>query len=114
MLTPLLHPSLAVIDGFEGMEGRGPIGGTRVDHRVCVVSTDYLAADTVGAHLMGIDPMDIGYLNYLASTNVGQTDLSKMEILGEPVEKLAKKYSLGSSIERQLEWKTPARVTFAT
>ena len=114
MLTPLLHPSLAIIDGFEGMEGRGPIGGTLVDHRVCVVSTDYLAADTVGAHLMGIDPMDIGYLNYLASTNVGQTDLSKMEILGEPVEKLAKKYSLGSSIERQLEWKTPARVTFAT
>ena len=25
MLAPLLHPSLSVIDGFEGMEGNGPI-----------------------------------------------------------------------------------------
>ena len=99
MLAPMLHPSLSVIDGFEGMEGNGPINGTPVDHRVCVVSTDYLAADTVGATLMGIDPADIGYLTYLASAKVGESDLGKMEILGEPVAKLAKKYQLGSSIE---------------
>jgi uncharacterized protein (DUF362 family) len=113
MLTPLLHPSLSVIDGFEGMEGNGPINGTRVDHRVCVVSTDYLAADTVGATLMGIDPADIGYLTYLTAAKVGESDLSKMEILGEPVAKLAKKYQLGSSIQNQLQWKNPARVTGA-
>jgi uncharacterized protein (DUF362 family) len=113
MLAPLLHPSLSVIDGFEGMEGNGPINGTRVDHRVCVVSTDYLAADTVGATLMGIDPADIGYLTYLTAAKVGESDLSKMEILGEPVAKLAKKYQLGSSIQNQLQWKNPVRVTGA-
>jgi len=111
MLAPMLHPSLSVIDGFEGMEGDGPINGTRVDHRVCVVSTDYLAADTVGATLMGINPADMGYLTYLASAKVGESDLSKMEILGGPVEKLAKKYQLGTSIQNQLKWKDPARVT---
>ena len=93
------------------MEGNGPIGGTRVDHRVCVVSTDYLAADTVGATLMGIAPADIGYLTYLAAAKVGESDLSKMEILGEPVAKLAKKYQLGPSIQNQLQWKNAARVT---
>jgi uncharacterized protein (DUF362 family) len=111
LLAPLLHPSLAVIDGFQGMEGNGPIDGTPVDHRVCVVSTDYLAADTVGASLMGIDPVDIGYLTYLASAKVGESDLSKMEILGEPVAKLAKKYQLATTIQNQLKWKEPARVT---
>jgi len=111
MLAPLLHPSLSVIDGFEGMEGNGPIHGTPVDHRVCVVSTDYLAADTVGATLMGIDPGDIGYLSYLATAKVGESDLSKMEILGEPVATLAKKYQLGRSIQQQLRWKEAARVT---
>ncbi len=114
MLAPLLHPSLSVIDGFEGMEGNGPIGGTRVDHRVCVVSTDYLAADTVGANLMGIDPGDIGYLTYLAAAKVGESDMSKMEILGEPVAKFAKKYQLGPSIQNQLKWKEAARVTAAS
>jgi uncharacterized protein (DUF362 family) len=111
MLAPVLHPSLSVIDGFEGMEGNGPSNGTRVDHRVCVVSTDYLAADTVGATLMGIALADIGYLSYLAAANVGESDLSKMEILGEPVAKLAKKYQLGPSIQNQLQWKNAARVT---
>ncbi|HTY61890.1 MAG TPA: DUF362 domain-containing protein [Acidobacteriota bacterium] len=37
-LAPRLHPHLAVIDSFEGMEGDGPISGTPVDHRVCVAS----------------------------------------------------------------------------
>jgi hypothetical protein len=114
MLAPLLHPSLAVIDGFEGMEGNGPIGGTRVDHRVCVVSADYLAADTVGATLMGIDPANIGYLTYLAAANVGESDLTKMEILGEPVAKLAKKYQLGFSSQNQLQWKIAAKVAPAS
>ena len=111
MLAPLLHPSLSVIDGFEGMEGNGPISGQRVDHCVCVVSTDYLAADTVGACLMGIDPKDMGYLTYLAEAKVGESDVTKMEILGESIETLAKKYQLGSSIETQLQWKEPATVT---
>jgi uncharacterized protein (DUF362 family) len=111
MLAPILHPSLAVIDGFQGMEGNGPIGGTPVDHRVCVVSADYLAADTVGATLMGIDPADIGYLHYLASARVGESDVSRMEILGEPVAKLARKYQLPPSVQTQLQWKNPARVT---
>jgi uncharacterized protein (DUF362 family) len=111
MLAPLLHPSLTVIDGFQGMEGNGPISGTAVDHRVCVVSADYLAADVVGASLMGIDPADVGYLSYLASAKVGESDLNKMEILGEPVAKLAKKYRLSASAQNQFQWKTPAKVT---
>lgn len=111
MLSPLMHPSLSVIDGFEGMEGNGPINGTKVDHRVCVASTDYLAADTVGVSLMGISPSDVGYLTHLAAAKVGEGDVAKMEILGEPIEKLAKKYQLGSSIKDQLKWKEPARVS---
>ncbi len=111
MLAPMLHPSLTVIDGFQGMEGNGPIGGTPVDHKVCVASTDYLAADTVGASLMGIDPKDVGYLTYLAEAKVGEFDVTKMEILGEPIAKLAKKYQLGSRLDSQLQWKQPARVT---
>ena len=38
-LSRQLHPHLAVIDGFEGMEGNGPNSGTPVDHRVCVAGT---------------------------------------------------------------------------
>jgi uncharacterized protein (DUF362 family) len=110
MLAPLLHPALTVIDGFEGMEGEGPLAGDPVEHKVCVASLDYLAADVVGASLMGVNPADLGYLHYLSTANVGESDVRKMEILGEPIAKLAKKYQLHSSAQEQLLWKTPARL----
>ena len=101
-LAPRLHPHLAVIDGFEGMEGNGPRDGTPVDHRVCVVSTDWLAADRVAVELMGIDFAIIGYLNYCAQTGLGIADLGKIEIVGESISKHIKHYKLHDNIEKQL------------
>jgi uncharacterized protein (DUF362 family) len=103
-LSPRLHPHLAVIDGFEGMEGNGPSKGTPVDHRVCVVSTDWLAADRVAVELMGIDFAMIGYLNYCAQTGLGIADLSKIEIVGESISEHIKHYKLHDNIEEQLIW----------
>jgi uncharacterized protein (DUF362 family) len=109
-LAPLLHPHLAVIDGYDGMEGDGPIGGTPVDHRVCVVGTDWLAADRVGVELMGIDFSKIGYLNYCAQANLGVADLKKIEVVGENIEKHQKSYRLPSSYSRQITWADRAKV----
>lgn len=97
----ILHPDLAVIDGFVGMEGNGPTGGTPVDHRVCVVSPDWYAADRVAIELMGIDFSRIGYLNYFADAGLGEADLSKIEILGEPIERHKKKYKLHERNQEQ-------------
>ncbi len=43
-----LHIDLGVLDGFEGMEGNGPVTGEPVDHRVALAGTDYVAVDRVG------------------------------------------------------------------
>ena len=83
-LSRRLHPHLAVIDGYDGMEGNGPVGGTLVEHRVCVASPDWLAADRVAVELMGIDFAKVGYLNYCAQAGLGEGDLQKIEIVGDP------------------------------
>jgi uncharacterized protein (DUF362 family) len=106
-LASRVHPHLAVIDGFEGMEGNGPRLGTPVDHRVCVVSTDWLAADRVGVELMGIDFAKVGYLNYCAQTGLGTADLSRIEIVGESISNHIKHYKLHENIEQQLVWMNP-------
>ncbi len=106
-LAPHLHPQLAVIDGFEGMEGNGPIYGTPVDHRVCVVSTDWLAADAVSADLMGIGISKIGYLTYCAQVGMGQADLNKIEILGPALKDHIKIYKMPANMERLLSWQKP-------
>lgn len=106
-LASRIHPHLSVIDGFEGMEGNGPRFGTPVDHRVCVVSTDWFAADRVAVELMGIDIGKVGYLTYCAQTGLGTADLSKIEIFGESISDHVKHYKLHENIESQLIWMKP-------
>jgi uncharacterized protein (DUF362 family) len=108
-LAQRLHVDLAVIDGHDGMEGNGPTRGSAVDHRVCVVSPEWLAADRVAVELMGIDFAKVGYLNYCGQAGMGETDLKKIEVLGEPVTRHVKRYKLADNFEKQLIWMTPPR-----
>lgn len=108
-LAPKLRPDLAVIDGFQAMEGNGPVDGTPVEHRVAVASLDWLAADRVAVALMGIDLSKMGYLNYCAAAGMGQTDMDKMEILGERVADHVRAYRLADNVAKQLEWMKPLR-----
>jgi hypothetical protein len=110
-LAQRLHPHLAVVDGYQGMEGFGPTRGTAVEHRVCVVSPDWLAADRVTVELMGIDFAKIGYLNYCAAAGLGQGDLKKIEIIGEPLARHIKTYKLAPNIEHQLTWMKPPQLS---
>jgi uncharacterized protein (DUF362 family) len=110
-LAPRLHPHLSVIDGYEGMEGEGPVGGTPVDHRVCVVSPDWLAADRVAIELMGIDFAQVGYLNYCGQAGMGETDLAKIQILGPTLKEHIRSYKLAKNLDQQLIWKQPVRKT---
>ncbi|MEI6047988.1 MAG: DUF362 domain-containing protein [Bacteroidota bacterium] len=103
-LSKQLHPHLAVIDGFDGMEGNGPNDGTPVNHRVCVASLDWLAADRVGIELMGLDFAKIGYLNFCAQTGSGIADLSKIEIIGEAIKNHIKFYKPSDNFNDQLIW----------
>lgn len=109
-LSYKLHPDLAVIDGYTGMEGNGPVGGTPVEHRVAVASMDWLAADRLGIELMGIPYENVGWMNYCSDAGLGQTDLSQMEILGESVQGNIKTYKLSDQIQGQLIWKEPMKI----
>lgn len=104
MLAEKLHPHLAVIDGFKGMEGNGPVSGTPVNHKVAIASTDWLAADRIGVELMGFDIKKIGYLWFSAQANRSQGNLKKMAILGEKVEDHIRKYRPHDNVERQYRW----------
>jgi uncharacterized protein (DUF362 family) len=108
-LAPRLHPHLSILDGVEGMQGNGPVGGKPVDHQVCVVSTDWLAADRAAVELMGIDFAQVGYLNYCAQARMGEADLAKMEILGPSLKEHIKTYKLSDNIQDQLVWMKPAQ-----
>jgi uncharacterized protein (DUF362 family) len=107
-LAPRLHPHLAVIDGYEGMEGTGPVNGTPVDQKVCLASLDWLAADRVGVELMGIDVNKIGYLTYcIQAGDRGEGDLSKIEIVGPALKDHIRTYQLPKTWEKITSWQQP-------
>ncbi len=85
-LAQEIWPDLSVIDGFEAMEGNGPIGGTPVDAKVALASLDSLALDTLTTKIMGFDVAKIPYLMAMAEAGMGQGDLTKVQVLGTPVE----------------------------
>ena len=98
---------VAVIDGFEGMEGKGPAWGTPVPSKIAIASTDFIAADRVGIEAMGINPDWVGYLRYCAQFGLGQYDLSKINIVGPSIASVARKYQLHPDIQKELQWMTP-------
>ena len=81
-----VYPDLAVIDGFTGMEGDGPSRGTPVDSHIAFASVDPLAADVLGARLMGYDSKKIMYLSAMTEAGMGQGNLDKIKVLGDRVE----------------------------
>ena len=104
-LKPFL--GAAVIDGFEGMEGNGPSSGTPVPSRLAIASTDFVAADRVGVEAMGINPDWMGYLRFCAEFGLGQYDLARIDVRGEKIESVRRKYLLHQDIERELQWMGP-------
>jgi uncharacterized protein (DUF362 family) len=98
------HWGVALIDGFEGMEGNGPSSGTPVPTRVAIASPDFLAADRVGLETMGIPQHAVGYLQYAAQLGVGQFDLGKIDIRGERPEAVKRVFKLHDGVQNQLDW----------
>ena len=95
------------IDGFEGMEGNGPASGTPVPSRIAIASTDYVAADRVGAECMGVDPNWLGWLKYTGEVGIGQWDISKIDLKGPRIAEVQKKYLMHRDIDIQLKWMGP-------
>ncbi len=104
-LAGLVWPDLAVIDGFEGMEGDGPTHGEPVPLEIGIASSDALAADRVACEIMGVQFHDVGYLHYCAERGLGESDLEKMEVLGERVKDCIRPFKLHRSVKEQYQWK---------
>ncbi len=99
-----IQPDLAVLDGVVGIEGNGPWNGIPIEHFVAVASTDWLAADRLGAELMRVDYTELKYLNWCGDAGMGQDDLSKIRIIGPDYKPHIIKYKLHDTFEQQRAW----------
>lgn len=74
---------LAIISADKAMIGTGPINGITVDTPgLIIAATDPVAADTIGARLLGYLPQAIAYLYRLYQAGLGEADPAKMLLKG--------------------------------
>lgn len=90
-LIAVVRPHLAVLDGFVGMHREGPRHGTPIRLGLALAGTDPVAVDAVGAAAMGFDPMEVGYLRLAHEAGLGVADLSRIEVVGDPLATVARR-----------------------
>jgi uncharacterized protein (DUF362 family) len=98
-LASLLRPSLTVIDGIIAGEGH-ETSGNPVKMDLVIAGTDPVAVDAVGAAVMGIQPTEVEHLVLAERKGLGTCRLENIEVIGEPVEKVRRKFrkSISSKI----------------
>lgn len=98
-------PDLVVLDGLIAMEGMGAgEGGNPVDMGVVMASHDPVALDTVASQCMGIEnPLVVGTTRIAQHDGLGCGNPFLIEVLGERVEAVKKRFVLPINYTQPLE-----------
>jgi uncharacterized protein (DUF362 family) len=83
-LAMLVRPSLVVLDGVVSMISNGPTGGSPDDLKptgTLILSTDQVAADALGATLLGKTPADLPFIGQAAALGLGSSDWRSLKPL---------------------------------
>ncbi len=95
-------PDLTFIDGLLAMEGDGAGEyGVPVAMNLFIAGDNVVAADTVGASIMGFDPLDVPAIRVAGHAGLGPTDLSQIDVRGETIANVARKF------KAPFNWFTP-------
>lgn len=87
-INTVLKPALTVIDGFVGMEGPGPSGGTPVKMDLIIAGKDVVATDATAARIMGFEPLEIAHIRKAYERGLG--NINDVEVLGSRIEEVAR------------------------
>lgn len=79
-------PDLIIIDAVVSMEGEGPTAGTLRNTGLILGAQDAVSLDSILAKIIGINPLDIFATAEAYRRNLGEANLEKIELLGEPWE----------------------------
>lgn len=80
LITRKLKPKIAIIDGTYGLDGHGPLYGEAKKMDTLVVADNAVAADTVGAALMGVPLKMAKHIGIAGKAGLGTTDISRIKI----------------------------------
>lgn len=97
-LARYADPCLGILDGYVGMQGRGPVAGETLEWDMALAGPP-IECDAYCASRMGFDPRDVGYLHYLQAPS-----LEDIDVVGSIPGKAFKPHP---KIRLQMMWRSP-------
>lgn len=85
------HSELNLIDGLVGHE-RAEIHGDAVGMEVLIASRDAVAADAVGAAVMGFDEGEVRHIALAGEMGLGRATMDEVELRGPAIEQVARHF----------------------
>ncbi len=98
-LASLIKPKINIVDGLVGSEV-DEVNGRPVKMNLIIAGQDIVAVDAVAAAVMGIRPQDVKYLQLAEERGLGTANLDEIEVVGEQMETIRKRFELPSSFKR--------------
>jgi ferredoxin len=96
-LNRVIRPDIALIDATTCMDGMGPTAGNQKEMGLLIASDDPVAADTVGAKVMGLNPKKIEHIVLSEKAGIGKMSA---EVVGERIEDVQSEFALPSTFIR--------------
>ena len=98
----LVKPGFNVVDSIVALEGDGPNlpPGKAKPLDLIIAGKDGLAVDAVCTTVMGIDPKKVKHLRLAHERGLGNWDLDKIEVRGEPLENVVSEFELPSKFRK--------------
>jgi uncharacterized protein (DUF362 family)/NAD-dependent dihydropyrimidine dehydrogenase PreA subunit len=79
----LAQPGLHIVDGVVGMDGNGPSSGDPRDLGMILAGEDGVAMDSLICHILGREPRQIPTNRIAGEQGLGETDITKINVLGD-------------------------------
>lgn len=80
-----------IVDGIIGAE-LDEVHGSPIEMNLIVAGRDMVAVDSVATAIMGINPNKVRYLQLAEKRGLGVSNINKIEILGESIEDVKRKF----------------------
>jgi uncharacterized protein (DUF362 family) len=91
-LLSAVKPQLAIVDGIFCQEGLGPVFGKPVEMDLILAGRDLVAVDTICGVVTGFAPEEVLLTQMAAKRGMGTAKLEEIEVLGEPVQKVRRRF----------------------
>jgi uncharacterized protein (DUF362 family) len=92
-INKIIRQDLIIVDGIVGMEGLGPVWGKPVNLNLVISGLNPVTVDAVCCRIMDINPFSVNLLWRAYKMGMGEIDVNKIEVHGEKIDDVKRKFS---------------------